>query len=104
MDHGWGFSREFLPPLQLLLHPEGCKQGRASHPATVRLSTQGRPYRAVVADTEGAALPARGSPVEDAAEAELVLQLAQAAGEAASGTAEGLSGAPSAASLASSSA
>ena len=63
---------------------------------------QGRPYRAVIGDTEGAALPARGAPVEAEAEAELVLQLAQAAGEAAAGAAAGLSGAASAGSLASS--
>lgn len=77
-----------------------CSKPPCTHPS----AAQGRPYRAVIADTEGAVLPARGSPVEDAVEAELVLQLAEAVGAAAAGAVTGLSGAPSAASLASSSA
>ncbi len=103
-----GYLIAFLPPVSAAAcHawswlPASCLQ--PLNPSPVLPSPQGRPYRAVIADTEGAALPARGSLVEDATEAELVLQLAQAAGEAAAGAAAGLSGAPSVASLASSTA
>ena len=39
---------------------------------------QGRPYQAAVLDSEAAALPARGKPVADAAEAAAVAALAAA--------------------------
>lgn len=45
-------------------------------------SLQGRPHRALVSDTEGAHLPARGAPVEGEAEADFVLQLATQVGAA----------------------
>lgn len=64
--------------------------------------SQGRPYRAVVSDAEGAHLPARGTLVVDEAEADFVLQQAEELGAAAAGAAAGLASAPSAASIASS--
>lgn len=66
-------------------------------------SLQGRPYRATISDSEGASLPARGTAVEDEAEAGMVLALAKHLGAAADagGSNAALSMAPSAASLAS---
>lgn len=88
--------------------PRGCTPlNPPTHPPT----PQGRPYRALIADSEGATLPARGAPVTDDAEAELVTQLAAHLGSVAAGGAPGggggggdagLAAAPSAASLASS--
>lgn len=61
----------------------------------------------MIADTEGATLPARGAPITDEAEAELVTQLATHLGASATaggggGGNGGLAAMPSAASLASS--
>lgn len=64
---------------------------------------QGRPYRTTISDSEGASLPARGTAVEEEAEAEMVLALGTqlCAAAAAGGSSAALSAAPSAASLAS---
>lgn len=82
-------TRDVLLPLRPGLPP---------HPGCLIPPPQGRPYRALIGDTEGATLPARGALVEEQGEADFVVELATAVGAAAAG----LASAPSSASLASS--
>jgi hypothetical protein len=63
----------------------GCRLRESVPPLPRLVALQGRPYRATISDTEGAALPARGALVQDEAEAEFVLQLATQLGEEAAG-------------------
>lgn len=81
-----------------------CDPAPGSHKMLLVCFTfKGRPYRATISDSEGASLPARGTAVEDEAEAGMVLALAKHLGAAADagGSNAALSMAPSAASLAS---